>query len=237
MVDETTGEAADELGLRAHADAILQALGPIQGLDLVDVGCGEGQNARAMAAAGARIRGFDPFITGIDWTSHGAGAFQLARAGADALPVDDRSADVVLFIFSLHHVPQPKLAAALAEARRALKPSGRLLIAEPLARGPSHYVSAPFHDETAVRAAAAAALDAYAAPHFGTRRILSYTERRHWDSFDSYAERMIRNRRFNGYTEAAVLAPEVRRRFDEMFFAGNGDFDQPVRIDLFSEPV
>jgi ubiquinone/menaquinone biosynthesis C-methylase UbiE len=237
VVDKTAVESADELGLRTHGEAVLQTLGPLQGLELIDVGCGEGQNALAMAAAGARIRGFDPFIAGKDWTNHGTGSFQLVRASADALPADDRSADAVLFIFSLHHVPQPKLAAALAEARRALKPSGRLLVAEPLARGPSHYVSAPFHDETAVRAAAAAALKAYAAPHFGKHRILSYTERRRWDSFDSYAKRMLRNRRFNGYTEEAVLAPEVRRRFDEMFCAGDGTFDQPVRIDLFSEPA
>ena len=234
---KTIVEGTTELGLRTHVDAILEALGPVQGLELIDVGCGEGQNALAMAAAGARVCGFDPFIASNDWTNHGTGSFQLVQASADALPVDERSADVVLFIFSLHHVPQPKLGAALAEARRALKPSGRLLVAEPLARGPSHYVSAPFHDETTVRAAAAVALNAYAASHFGTRRILSYTERRHWDSFDGYAKRMIRNRRFNGYTEEAVLAPEVRRRFDEMFFAGDGNFDQPVRIDLFSEPA
>ena len=237
MVDETIIETAPELGMRTHIDAILEALGPIQGLELIDVGCGEGENPRRVARAGARVSGFDPFIDGTDWTTHGTGSFRLVQASADALPVDDRSADVVLFIFSLHHVPQPKIAAALAEARRALKPSGRLLVAEPLARGPSHYVGAPFHDETAVRAAAAAAVNAHAAPHFETRRILSYTDRRHWDSFDSYAERMIRNRRFNGYTEEAVLAPEVRRRFDEMFSAGNGTFDQPVRIDLFSEPA
>jgi ubiquinone/menaquinone biosynthesis C-methylase UbiE len=237
MLDKTIVEAATGLGLRTHVDAILAALGPIRGLELVDVGCGEGQNARELAGAGARVHGFDPFIGGTDLTAHGAGSVRLVQASADALPVDDRSADVVLFIFSLHHVPQPQLADALAEARRVLKPSGRLLVAEPLARGPSHYVSAPFHDETAVRAAAAAALNAHAVPHFGTHRLLSYTERRHWDGFDRYAERMIANRRFNGYTEEAVLAPDVRRRFDEMFAAGNGAFDQPVRIDLFGEPA
>ena len=43
--------------------------------------------------------------------------------------------------------------------------------------------------------------------------------------------------RFNGYTEEAVLAPEVRRRFDEMFAAGQGNFDQVVKIDLFAEPA
>jgi len=237
MADQTIREAVTDLGMQTQIGAILEALGPIQGLEVIDVGCGEGENPRRLASAGARVSGFDPFIDGMDWTASGTGRFRLVQASAHALPVDDRSADTVLFIFSLHHVPQPKMAAALAEARRTLKPSGRLLVAEPLARGPSHYVSAPFHDETAVRAAAAAALNDDAAPHFETRQILSYTDRRHWDSFDSYAERMIRNMRFNGYTEEAVLAPEVRRRFDEMFSAGNGAFDQPVRIDLFSEPL
>jgi ubiquinone/menaquinone biosynthesis C-methylase UbiE len=237
MVNDPQPESTTDLGQRAHIDAILTALGPVGGLEIVDAGCGEGQTTRELAAAGARVRGFDPFIDGTDWTARGSGSFRLVRAGADALPVDDRSVDVVLFIFSLHHVPQSKLRAALTEARRMLKSSGRLLVAEPLARGPSYYVSAPFHDETAVRAAAAAAISTSAAPHFGTQRVLSYTERRHWASFERYAERMIGNRRFNAYTEDAVLDPEVRRRFDEVFSAGNGAFDQPVRIDLFSEPV
>ena len=45
---------------------------------------------------------------------------------------------------------------------------------------------------------------------------------------------MIRNRRFNGYTEKAVLAPDVRRRFAETLATRHGEFDQPVRINLFS---
>jgi ubiquinone/menaquinone biosynthesis C-methylase UbiE len=237
MIDETIAAAVTELGVRTNVDAVVETLGSIDGFELIDVGCGEGENPRRLADAGARVHGFDPFIEGTDWSAQGTGSYQLVQASADALPVDDRSADVVLFIFSLHHVPQPKLAAAMAEARRALKPSGRLLIAEPLASGPSHYVSAPFHDETAVRAAAAAAVDAHAAPHFRTRRTFSYTERRYWDSFESYAKRKISYRRFNGYTEEAVFAPEVRLRFDEIFAISGGVFDQPVRIDLFSEPT
>jgi ubiquinone/menaquinone biosynthesis C-methylase UbiE len=215
---------------------LLTVLGPIAGLEIVDVGCGEGGTARDLAAEGAHVSGFDPFIAGAERSSHGAGSVRLERAPADALPAADHTADVVLFSFSLHHVPQPALPKALAEARRVLRPAGRLLVMEPLPSGALHYVSAPFHDETAVRVAAAAALDAHAAPHFGTRRVLGYTDRRHWDGFESYAQRMIRNRRFNGYTEAAVLQPEVRRRFDQVFAAANGAFDQPVRIDLFSDP-
>ena len=42
---------------------------------------------------------------------------------------------------------------------------------------------------------------------------------------------MIANMRFNGYSEEAVLAPAVRRRFDETYAAHGDKFDQPVRID------
>ncbi len=125
MVDQSatvnaTGANAIDLGPRSHLDAILAALGAVGGREIIDVGCGEGQTSRDLAAAGARVSAFDPFIDASDWVAHGSGSFRLVRASADALPVDDRSADAVLFIFSLHHVPQPKLVAALAEARRRL---------------------------------------------------------------------------------------------------------------------
>jgi ubiquinone/menaquinone biosynthesis C-methylase UbiE len=211
---------------------LLAALGPLRDADVLDVGCGDGENARELAAAGARVVGCDPFL---DETDAGSGPVRLVRASADDLPAADAGADVVLFCFSLHHVPQARLAGALAEARRVLRPTGRLAVAEPLAAGPGHYVSRPFHDETAVRAAAAAALDMHVAPFFGKRRTFAYTTTRRWEGFEAYARRMIANRRFNGYTEEAVLAPEVRRRFDEMFARFDGTFEQVVRIDLFSE--
>jgi ubiquinone/menaquinone biosynthesis C-methylase UbiE len=225
-----------DLGLKKHPDAILATLGSVAGLDVVDVGCGEGANARFLAANGANVTGVDPFMEPSDWKAEGSGRYRLLKSPADALPLDDHCADLVLFVFSLHHVPGDKLSNALAEARRVLKPAGRLYVAEPLAEGPNHYVSAPYHDETIVRAAARSALDAHAAPHFADCRRLSYADRRPYNNFDDYAKRMIANRRFNGYTEEAVLAPEVRRRFDEVFASGK-PFDQPVRVDLFSEPT
>jgi hypothetical protein len=58
-------------------------------------------------------------------------------------------------------------------------------------------------------------------------------ENRSYPDFDSFAARMIANMRFNGYSEEAVLAPAVRRRFEETHAAHDGRFDQPVRIDCF----
>ncbi len=223
-----------DLGAVSHIDALVATVGPAAGLNIIDIGCGEGRLTRALAALGARVTGCDPFIAETAWTGHGAGSYRLVKAAADAIPEPDHQADLVLFVFSLHHVPGDKLEAALAEARRLLRPSGRLYVAEPLAQGPHHYVIELFHDETPVRKAAAAALRRFARPHFATGQVLSYTDQRSFADFDAFADRMIANMRFNGYTRDAVLAPEVRRRFAETHAAHGGRFDQPVRIDYFT---
>lgn len=229
----TTQPSIRDLGVRSHLDALLVTVGPVAGLRIIDVGCGEGQLTRALTALGARVTGCDPFIAETGWTEHGSGSYRLVKAPADTLPEPDHSADLVLFIFSLHHVPEAKLKAALAEAHRVLQPSGRLYVAEPLAEGPHQYIMELFHDETLVRKAAATALARFAKPHFATDQISNYTETRSFPDFDSFADRMIANMRFNGYSKEAILAPDVRRRFAETYAAHGGKFDQPVRIDYF----
>lgn len=228
-----TESSTCDLGAVSHLDALLATVGPVTGLRILDIGCGEGALSRALAKLGAHVTGYDPFIAGTELTPVGAGSYRLVKAAADALPEPDGEADLVLFVFSLHHVPAAKLAGALAEARRALKPSGRLYVAEPLAQGPHQYVMELFHDETAVRKAAAEALARFAAPDFAADRISTYTDRRSFADFDAFAERMIANMRFNGYSREAVLAPAVRARFAETLSAYGGKFDQPVRIDCF----
>ena len=240
------GAPSVDLGAMTRVEGLLAAIGPIAGLRIVDIGCGEGEIAREFARQGATVAGYDPFLGELesdgpesdgpksDWIELGSGAYRLSKASADAIPEPDGSADVVLFVFSLHHVPQPKLATALAEARRLLKPSGRLCVAEPLAEGPGQYIMELYHDETAVRRDAASALEAYAAPSFGSERILYFDEPREAADFDAFAQQALAGTRFNGYTEAEVLSPQVRRRFAEMLAAHGGRFDQPVRINLFA---
>jgi ubiquinone/menaquinone biosynthesis C-methylase UbiE len=222
-----------DLGVKSHLNALLETVGSVSGLEIVDVGCGEGHLTRALAARGARVTGCDPFISETGRTAHKSGSYRLVKASADALPMADATADLLLFVFSLHHVPAAKLDPALAEARRVLRSSGRLYVAEPMAEGPHQYVMELFHDETSVRKAAVDALSRSAEPHFAADRITRYTDARRFADFDDFAGRMIANMRFNGYTKEAVLAPAVRQRFAETFAAHGGKFDQPVRIDYF----
>ena len=231
MVTDTSVQG--DLGAMSHLDALLKTVGPVAGLRILDIGCGEGKLSRALARLGARVTGYDPFIAETGLTDEGDGIFELRRATADAIPEPDHQADLVLFVFSLHHVPGEKLKGAMEEARRLLRPAGRLYVAEPLAKGPHQHIMELFHDETAVRRAAADALAHFARPAFPADHVLHYSDPRSFPTFDAFADVMIRNMRFNGYTREAVLAPAVRRRFDETFAEHGGRFDQPVRIDCF----
>jgi hypothetical protein len=223
-----------DLGIMTRIDGLLVAIGSVAGMRVVDIGCGEGQVARAFAERGATVAGYDPFIPPTDWIKVGDGQFRLANGTADTIPEPDASADLVLFVFSLHHVPQHQLAGAMAEARRLLKPDGRLCIAEPIAEGPSQYVMEVYHDETEVRRVAAEAMAEFAAPIFGSEKVIRYRERRLFPDFDKFAELAIAGTRFNPYTAEEVLSPQVRRRFDEMFAICGGNFDQPIRLNIFA---
>jgi SAM-dependent methyltransferase len=227
-------ETPANLGIMPRIDGLLAAIGPVEGLEVIDIGCGEGEMSRALAERGATVRGYDPFIAGTDWIRHGAGSYRLSKATADAIPEPDASADLVLFVFSLHHVPEPMHAGAMAEARRLLRSSGRLCVAEPLAEGPNQYLMEPYHDETAVRKAATRALETYAAPLFAREQVVRFSEGRVLASFDEFAERAKAGMRFNGYTEADILQPEVRRRFDEVMAIHGGRLEQPVRVNIFA---
>ena len=143
-----------DLGAKSHLDALLATVGNVEGLRVIDIGCGGGHMARALAALGADVTGYDPFIEGTEpVASMAPAAFVWSGQVPTPFPNRINRADLVLFIFSLHHVPGAKLAGALAEARRILRPSGRLYVAEPLPQGPHQYVMELFHDETAVRKA------------------------------------------------------------------------------------
>jgi len=223
-----------DLGIMSRVDGILVSVGSVAGMRIIDIGCGEGQVARTFAQQGATVVGYDPFIAPTDWVDIGKGRFRLATAAADTIPEPDRSADLVLFVFSLHHVPRELLAGALGEARRLLKAGASLCIAEPIAEGANQYVMELYHDETDVRRAAADAMAEFARPYFQSEKVIHYRERRTFNSFDEFAALAIAGTRFNSYTAEDVLSSAVRRRFNEMFAIHGCNFDLPIRLNIFS---
>ena len=107
--------------------ALLGGLGPV----VVEIGAGVGVNAEYFDA-GTRWRVVEPNGFMHDDLTRAADAHGLALdliAGtADALPFPDGSADAVVSTLVLCSVSDPS--AALAEARRVLRPGGRFVFVE-----------------------------------------------------------------------------------------------------------
>lgn len=132
-------------------DIIIEAMQsfnpPLPGTDslfrekvIIDVGCGTGGLVRALAAKGARVFGIDQ-----ETMIAKAGAEPLASdetyiiGGAQELPFDDGSADVIIYFASFHHVPKELMNRAMNHCRRVLKKGGIVIFGEPVGRDRSYY--------------------------------------------------------------------------------------------------
>ena len=156
--------------------AMLERLVPPAGQDVVDVGCGGGALVRALIARGARVVGVeisDEQLATARARDPGSGARYLVGR-AEALPLPDHSADLVVFMRALHHVAPAALAAALTEAARVLRPGGAAYVAEPLAEGDFFALTSIVEDEVEVRAAAQAALAGAAAAGLRRAQTIDY---------------------------------------------------------------
>jgi ubiquinone/menaquinone biosynthesis C-methylase UbiE len=100
----------------------------------LDLGCGTGTFALALAgrrpdAEVTAVDG-DPEILAMARAKPGAAAIRWREGLAQEVPAPDRSVDVVTISLVLHHLLPVDKRKALAEARRILKPGGRLHVAD-----------------------------------------------------------------------------------------------------------
>jgi ubiquinone/menaquinone biosynthesis C-methylase UbiE len=127
VVALTMREGRLRSGLRRRLQAQLPASGVV-----VDVGCGTGSNAVAIADGGLEVIGVDPDqrILEMAKVKDGAGDVDWREGRAESLPLDSASADAVVMSLLLHHLPEAAKTAALREAHRVLRPGGRLYVAD-----------------------------------------------------------------------------------------------------------
>ncbi len=99
---------------------------------VVDVGCGTGSNAIALAAAGLEVIGVDPDRGILDTAraKEGGERVDWREGRAETLPVEPAGADAVVMSLLLHHLQPAAKSGALREARRVLRPGGHLYVAD-----------------------------------------------------------------------------------------------------------
>lgn len=128
-------------------DRLKDAISPLAGRAVLDVGCGNGYHLWRMAAAGARLAlGTDPFLLYV--MQHFAARRYLADTpafvlplGVEELPPAEPAFDTVFSMGVLYHRRAPT--EHLIDLKAFLRPGGELVLETLVADGPDGYALAP----------------------------------------------------------------------------------------------
>ncbi|MEO5634068.1 methyltransferase domain-containing protein [Gaiella sp.] len=121
------GDVADayERSRPGYPDDAVRWLVGAEPLDVVDLGAGTGKLTRSLVALGHRVTAVEPLPEMIAHLRDAAPGLLVVQGGAEAIPLADESADVVVAAQAFHwfdHGP------ALSEIARVLRPGGRIAL-------------------------------------------------------------------------------------------------------------
>jgi ArsR family transcriptional regulator len=113
---------------------------------VADLGCGTGQVAESLAPFVGQVIAVDSSSSMLKAAKKRLAAHKnidLRSGTLETLPVPDGGLDAAVMFLVLHHVPDP--ARCVAEAARALKPGGRLVVVDMLPHDRDEYRSQMGH--------------------------------------------------------------------------------------------
>lgn len=218
---------------------LLAQLVPLQGIRLIELGCGK---ARLASALLARYPQTEVTALEVDERQHAKNLavpqprLNFVQAGAQAIPFADGSFDGAMMLKTLHHVPIPLMDQALREVARVLCPSGWFYVSEPVYAGPLNDIMRLVHDEGEVRLAAQQALDKALAQ--GTWQAAG----EHWfdmpvyfADFANFEQRMLQvtyaDRRMDESTRQ-----QIRQRFDALMGPQGVNLTRPMHVRVLRKP-
>jgi SAM-dependent methyltransferase len=109
-------------------DWMLDAIGDVRGLDVIDLGCGEGSFGKLMASRGARVTGIDACAALIDAANARRGDAERYVVGDMEVLIDIGDGQFDLAVSYVSLVDVPDFRRAIAQAFRVLRDGGRFVV-------------------------------------------------------------------------------------------------------------
>ncbi len=233
--------SAEQIDTNCPESDVYNRLLSLDNKHLLELGCGNADITRNIATSGA-----DRKMTAleVDEIAHQKNLqitdlpnVTFALAGAQKIPLEDESVDVVFMFKSLHHVPMDLMEASMHEIRRVLKPGGLAYISEPVFAGDFNEILRLFHDEEIVREAA-----------FNTvKKVLDdglfdlveetfFNSPRKFESFAEFENETIKATHSSHKLDEELYA-RVKLRFEQHIGDDGAHFLMPIRVDLLQRPL
>jgi SAM-dependent methyltransferase len=208
---------------------------------ILELGCGSAEITRDIATAG---EGRKITALEVDEIAHEKNLqltdlpnVTFGLAGAQDIPLDDESVDVVFMFKSLHHVPVDLMEQALRETRRVLKPGGFAYISEPVYAGEFNAILRMFHDERVVREAAFHAVkSAVDEGLFNLVEETFFNSPMYFEGFKEFENRVI-GATHTSHALDMDLYQRVKTRFEQHMTDDGAHFLMPIRVDLLQRPA
>jgi SAM-dependent methyltransferase len=124
---ERLTETARAWGVWRIPEAEVRALGEVDGLDVLELGCGAAQWSIALAEDGARAIGVDLSGEQLRHAREAAGTLPLVQGSAEELPFENATFDLVFCDHGAMGFADP--VRTVPEVARVLRPSGRFAFA------------------------------------------------------------------------------------------------------------
>jgi len=232
--------ATEHIDLNCPESEIYNRLLSLDNKHILELGCGNAEITRSIATSGTgrRITALE-----VDEIAHEKN-LQIADlpnvnfelSGAQQIPLEDESVDVVFMFKSLHHVPMELMETSIHEIRRVLKPGGLAYISEPIFAGDFNEVLRLFHDEEIVREAAFNVLKK--AVDDGLFELLEevfFNSPGKFESFSEFENHTIKATHSSHQLDEELYAL-VKQRFERHIGDDGAHFLNPMRVDLLQRP-
>ena len=231
--------AAEQIDTNCPESEIYNRLLTLDGKHILELGCGSAEITRNIATSGSdrKITALEvdeiAYEKNLQITDLPNVTFSIS--GAQEIPLEDESVDVVFMFKSLHHVPLELMDASMREIRRVLKTGGLLYISEPVFAGDFNEILRLFHDEQKVREAAFTTVKkAVDEGLFSLLEETFFNSPMKFENFSEFENNTIKATHSDHKLDEQLYAL-VKQRFEQHIGDDGAHFLMPIRVDLLQK--